>query len=336
MSDYQALLDILDEQQVELADGSSRCAICPTLGGRVFAEVNGLSLHRIDLATVADPTRPFNNYGGGNFWPAPEGGLFGFNYTGDEWGVQPGINLQPFTVDQTTADAVSIQKRVNLTNRLGTVLDVSMARQVELVPLPSRLLSYRLAGSLTYLTTDTFTVHNAVSTDAALLAAWTLEQFSAADDTIAFGIVRHPEEAINFDFYPEHPGERITYYPGGFTYRTDGIGLGQIGIRQAAQPAFIGFYDFPRRVLCLREHLGSEGCYFNIADNVQPGGPYSAADSYSIFNSSVDMQAFELETVGSAVIANGMLTGSKLISMTTLAVVEDVTEIERFLADYLY
>ncbi|MCG2658751.1 MAG: hypothetical protein L6437_00705, partial [Kiritimatiellae bacterium] len=102
-SKFQELLRIRKGAVLEFQNEKSACALCPDMGGRVFGEVCGRSLHRIDLDTVPPspkglrwascrPDQPFANFGGGNFWPAPEGGKFGFNYRLNEWYVQPCIN----------------------------------------------------------------------------------------------------------------------------------------------------------------------------------------------------------------------------------------------------
>jgi len=319
MATYDTLIALLHGQVAELTTGAARLAVCPTLGGRVFVEVGGIFAHRLDLENVAQPDRPFNNYGGGNFWPAPEGGAFGFNYQGDAWYVQPAINREPFTLISAGQDLAVLSKQTQLLNRAGTVLEVAMGREVRLTPAPSWMPRQERTGLISYTTRDTITVRNTVTTGQALLAAWTLDQFAATENTVAFCVVENPESAINFDFY-EHPGDRITYYPHGFTYRTDGQCRGQLGIRLAAHARCIGCYDLAHGLLCLRENRNAgTGSYFNIADNEQPAGPYSAADAYSIFNSDPEMAAFELETIGGALIEDTRLRGTELLSATTLA-----------------
>jgi hypothetical protein len=78
-----------------------------------------------------------------------------------------------------------------------------------------------------------------------------------------------------------------------------------------------------------------DGLYFNIADNDQPDGAFSAADTYSIFNSDTDMSAFELETVGCARVEDGILHGSELASRTSFAVFSDTHELESFVTKYI-
>ena len=55
--------------------------------------------------------------------------------------------------------------------------------------------------------------------------------------------------------------------------------------------------------------------YFNIADNDQPAGPWSAADMYSIFYGA-GLGFYELETIAPARIDGGNLLASSLTSAT--------------------
>jgi hypothetical protein len=71
------------------------------------------------------------------------------------------------------------------------------------------------------------------------------------------------------------------------------------------------------------------GLYFNIADNDQPAGPFSAADVYSIFNGDESLGFFELETIGSANVVDDRLSGSSLVSRTTLAFFKNDQPIHR-------
>ncbi len=336
MNKYRELKEIKKGSFLKFTGEAGEVILCPDMGGRVFAELAGISLHRIDLECAARPDRPFNNFGGGNFWPAPEGGRFGFNYRGNEWYVQEAINVLPFGAASQDHLSATIQKKAGLTNRAGTVVEVNMKREFKLSPsLPPLLDKTKLHAVLSYQTVDSFNVLNSVSTDQALIAAWTLEQFDTSEQTVSFCRVKEPTGAINFDFY-QHPGPRITYFKQGFAYQTDGGCRGQIGVKTAAGAAFIGFYDLSKKLLCLRENWSKEeGLFFNIADNDQTDGPYSAADNYSIFNSDPDMKAFELETVGSATVENGLLKGSELVSRTTFVLFKNGKDLESLISRIL-
>lgn len=328
---FDELTSLIGGNAITFQTPAGRLAVCPTLTGRLYAELGGRFLHRIEMDTIAHPDKPFNNFGGNNLWPAPEGGLFAFNYRGDVWCVQPCINAQPYRVTRLDPDGVVIEKEVLLTNRAGVELRVRMARHARLTDTPQWLSMFPATRALSYTVHDSLTVLNDVPATQALIAAWTLEQFDATPGTVSFGIVEKPQSAINFDFYA-HPGERIVYRRHGFTYRTDGHARGQIGISVAANARAIGFYDLSCGLLCLRrnENAGRGTC-FNMADNAQPKGPYSADDAYSIFNSDPDMRAFELETVGGADIEQGRLRGSELVSSTTFLQFSDSASIAAFL-----
>ncbi len=308
-----------------------RVVFAPDLGARVFCELDGRRLHRLDIENVRKSDRPFNNYGGNNFWPAPEGGQFGFNYRGNEWYVQPAINHEPFAIKTSTRTTAKAVKQVVLHNRFGTDLEVVMQREFGIDRVPEPIRSLEPAASIAYTVTDRLEVQNDITTEQALIACWTLEQFDASDQTIAFVKVNKPQQAINFDFY-EHPQDRIRYGHNGFFYRVDGQKRGQIGIKKAAQAEYIGFYDLENKLLCIREIISQSGdLYFNMADNEQPRGPFSAADNFSIYNSDTDAGFFELETVSGAMVENHQLKGSQITSRTSFARFENSDAIEQFI-----
>jgi hypothetical protein len=336
MPAFQRLLEIKKDTVVHLTRDRARVAVCPDMGGRVFVEFDGQCAHRIDLAAVARPDQPFNNFGGMNLWPAPEGGPFGFNYEGSRWYVQPAINVEPFAARERTESLVLLEKKAALINRKGTRVEVAVTRRVGFASPSACLDGFPLVASAAVETRDEFRVLNPVSSDQALIAAWNLEQFAATGETIAFVRVANPRESINWDFYEPHPRELVAWHPHGFTLRADGRHKGQIGIRKAAQPEGIGFYDLARRWVCLKENLTPlDGMFFNIADNDQPSGPRSAEDTYSIFNSDADMAAFELETIGPLHIEGGRLARAPLVSRTTYAIFENADALRQFLDRYL-
>lgn len=335
-SKFQQLRELKEGSVLDFTHGSTRCVLCLDMGGRIFVELCGVSVHRIDLECVAKPDRPFNNYGGGNFWPAPEGGKFGFNYRGNEWYVQQCINRQPFEILSHDENSAVISKRIVLVNRAGTVVESVMKRQLKFpVALPPFLKDRRLRGFISYETVDSFEVLSPVTPEQALIAAWTLEQFEPSESTISFCPVENPQTAVNFDFY-DHPGDRISYFKHGFTYKTDGRRKGQIGVKKQVGAPFIAFYDVSRNLVCTRENRSlGDALYFNMADNDQPNGPYSAADNYSIFNSDPDMQAFELEAVGGARVENGLLRGSELVCVNSFALFENTRDLKDFVAEHI-
>ena len=330
---FHKLIELHGSKSFAVKQGDGQAVLVPELGARVFCELAGRSLHRLDIDAVLQPSESFNNYGGNNFWPAPEGGKFGFNYIDDQWYVQPAINSEPFVLETNTSTIVKVSKQTALRNRLGTDLEVMMSRELWLDNVPEMISNLQPAASMAYTVTDTLDVLNDVTTEQALIACWTLEQFNATDQTIAFAKVNDSRQVLNFDFY-EHPQDRISYGRKGFFYRVDGQKRGQVGVKKAAQAEYIGFYDLQNKLLCIREILGQNGdLYFNIADNEQPNGPFSAADNFSIFNSDADAGFFEIETISGAIVNNNKLKGSRLMSRTTFAMFDNTNVIESFIRD---
>lgn len=335
MNQFQELIETKKDTAYVYCDGFAKIAFVPDLGARVFCELDGISLHRLDIANVLEPDKPFNNYGGNNFWPAPEGGCFGFNYDGDTWSVQAAINNEPFIIKLRSEDSAVAEKRIILKNRKEIDVEVIMRRTFAIDNVTKALVCENPEYCLAYTVEDEIDVLNKVTTEDALLACWTLEQFDASDSTFGFVKVENPKEAINFDFY-EDPSDKISYTSNGFVYKTDSKKAGQIGIKTGSKAEFAGFYDLSNNLICIREIVGqSEGVYFNIADNDQPNGPYSASDNYSIFNGGPDLGFFEVETIGAAIIDGNCLKGSKLKTRTSFAIFKSSQQVQDIIASLI-
>jgi len=315
------MIDLLrrhDPGLIELATKDGAVLVSPGLQGRIFAHLAGDLLHQLDRECLESP-RPgeFNNLGGNSLWPAPEGGPFAFNYMpgSEEWVVQTGIAEQPATITSQDYGSAAIEKRIELTNRHGTVLDLQFKREVRLSNAMDTSGFSALKG-IAYHATDTFEPLGSYPTDAALLAPWSLEQFPGGNGVTAFAKTKDPETAINFDFYgmPEAPpvhGEDF------FSIQLGGTARFQIGIKVANEPEVLGALDANRNLLLLRITEKKDGLYFNIADNDQPDGPGSAADMYSVFNGG-ELNFFELETIAPMQIRDGLMTTSSLHSTSIM------------------
>ena len=307
-----------DARLVELGCDKGSVLIAPALNGRLFCQLDGELVHRLDAAAMQSPSREgYDNLGGNSLWPAPEGGAFAFNYPpdSDAWYVQEGISKAIPSVVLDGPNRALIEKRIALTNRKGVCIDTEYRRRVFLSDISSQLDGYSLHG-MCYETEDAFELQGKYPADNILLAPWSLEQFPGAEGIIAFGSTANEEDALNLDFYAD-PGDRIERCPGGFTFRLGGSERHQIGVKVKANPKCIGALDLGRSLLILRKARAQDGLYFNIADNEQPTGPFSTADLYSIFNGG-DLGFFELETIGSMQTADGLLCGSVLHSQTAI------------------
>jgi len=326
------LLRTHDAQMVELRCGRGSVLIPPRLQGRIFCQLDGELIHRLDEAALPHPSATeYNNLGGNSLWPAPEGGPFAFNYLpgSDAWVVQEGIADAVPSVSPIGENAVVVEKRIELTNRRGVAIHLGYRRLVyvpDKMPLPR---GYELEG-LCYRTEDIFEPLGDYRAEEALLAPWSLEQFPGADGIVAFGKVSEDGDILNFDFYGQ-PGDRITQRKGHFTFRLGGDSRQQIGVKVSCRPQLIGALDTRRSMLFLRKTQHQDGIYFNIADNEQSAGPYSAADLYSVFNGG-DLDFFELETVGAMRVFDGRL-GVSILPSTTAILAGRLEELLRYLSE---
>lgn len=324
------LLRTHDANLVELPCGRGSVLVAPLLAGRIFCQFDGELIHRLDGRALQHPSpTEYNNLGGNSLWPAPEGGLFAFNYLpgSDQWLVQDGISKAVPTVSPEGQNTVIVEKAIQLSNRKGISLHLTYRRKVYVPSEPAISVGYTLEG-MRYQTVDTFEPLGEYLATDVLLAPWSLEQFPGADGIVAFGRVQDPENALNCDFYGD-PGGRISWREGCFAFRLGGADRHQIGVRVQSRPQLIGSLDTRRSLLVLRKTPPRQGLYFNIADNEQVNGPFSSADLYSIFNGG-ELGFYELETIGAMQEIGGNLAAADLESETVI-LHGSTAELQRYL-----
>ena len=297
--------------------GAGNLLVSNTLQGRIMAEIGGKLIHRFDadLAEHPDPEN-FNNLGGNSLWPAPEGGDFAFNYSpSGGWYVQKGINSVKSTLLEEGEGTLLIGKEFELLNRRGKTVKVTWRRRITALPVP-----VLPVPALKYKSVDTLSLAEPADLYDVLISAWSLEQLPGAAGITAFGrCAKGAKEAINTDFYGD-PMPRLTFEDKWFKFALGGPCRLQIGISSAAAPELIGSFDPARGVAVLRRTPArNDGRYINFADNDQKNGPFSAADQYSIFNGSEELDFHELETLAPMTLdSRGRVTGSRLESETLI------------------
>ena len=295
---------------LRLRVGDGTVYVSGELQGRIFAELDGRLLHRLDVALAANPSpAEFNNLGGNSLWPAPEGGPFAFNYPpdGGAWYVQEGINAVPA---QPLADGFGVQKTIRLVNRKGVEGELRYRRVV--TPQEATLaLKYGLKG-LAYRSEDSFTLGEPL-TDF-LVAAWSLEQFDLTPKTFAFGKLAQPR--LHGEFYSD-PTPYIDWADGCFRFRFEANERLQVALPETAVPEYVGAVVPEYNLLIVRKICDyDKGVRIDIADNDQPRGPFAECDAYSIFYGP-DARFFELETIAPVrQDADGRTIGSRLVSET--------------------
>ncbi len=331
------LLKQLDPDLVVIPSREGNILVSNHFQGRIFCEIDGVLLHRFveDLARDPDPVE-FNNLGGNSLWPAPEGGAFAFNYPPKgNWMVQPGINRVPTVTQNVAGDRVAIEKEIELVNRKGTKLAINFSRQVFTDDLDVNYAKYMLKG-VAYRTIDALMIPRGIKQEDALISAWSLEQFPGAEEVYAFGCCETSAEgAFNTDFYGD-PLSRLATKGKYFSFRLGGDHRLQIGIAAKSHPVFIGAYSPRRNLVVLRSTaLREDGRYFNIADNDQPNGPWSAGDIFSIFNGSNELDFHELETIAPVNVKEDGTVGSSILESRSLLLTGELANLRRFLTEML-
>lgn len=306
-----------DPQLIHIPCGSGNILVSNTLQGRIMAEIKGELIHRFeaDLAENPDPDN-FNNLGGNSLWPAPEGGDFAFNYPPQgDWYVQEGINKTQTRVIEEGKGTLVIGKEFSLLNRKGSTLNVTLRRRIE----AAESAGYGV-DALRYRTLETLTLDAPCALENGVISAWSLEQLPGAAGIVGFGkCLKGAEQGINTDFYGD-PLVRMSFKEQWFRFDLGGPNRLQIGVSSKAAPEMIGSFDPSRGVAVLRWTPGrSDGKYINFADNDQKDGAFSAADQFSIFNGSEELDFHELETLAPMTLdENGAVTGSTLESETLI------------------
>ncbi len=291
--------------------GDGTVYVSGELQGRIFAELNGRLLHRLDVALAANPSpAEFNNLGGNSLWPAPEGGPFAFNYPpdGGAWYVQEGINSVP---SRPLADVFGVQKDIRLVNRKGVEGELYHRRVVTPVE-TEHARKYGLKG-LAYRVEDSLTLREPLSDF--LVAAWSLEQFELTPKTFAFGKLAQPR--LHGDFYSD-PMLYIDWATNGcFRFRFEAQERLQVALPETAGPEYVGAFVPENNLLIIRKICDCDtGVRIDIADNDQPRGPFAERDAYSIFYGP-DAHFFELETIAPVHLDSaGRAIGSRLVSET--------------------
>ena len=320
-------LEKIDPQLIHIPCGDGNILVSNTLQGRIMAEIKGTLIHRFeaDLAENPDPDN-FNNLGGNSLWPAPEGGDFAFNYPPEgDWYVQEGINKLQNTVIEKGEKFLVIGKSFELLNRKGNTMQVTLRRRIECADAPDCGVA-----ALRYKTFETLTLAEAVELDRGVISAWSLEQLPGAAGIVGFGkCANGAEKAINTDFYGD-PLKRMSFKGEWFRFDLGGPNRLQIGISSTGAPEFIGSFDPSRGVAVLRwTPARKDGKYINFADNDQLNGAFSAADQFSIFNGSEELDFHELETLAPMTLdAQGRVIGSELESETLILMGENAKIIE--------
>ena len=262
---------------VVLTDGEGmRVAVAPELQGRVMTSSArgdaGPAHGWINRDLVASSTRDphFNAYGGEDrFWLGPEGGQYALFFKPGEpfdlahWYTPAAVDTEPYPVTSRHGDRVTLEKKMSLTNRAGTVFDLALRRVVRLVPRAQALKDLGLTGTEA-VQAVAFESENRITNtgrqpwrkEGGLVSVWILGMFKPSPETTVVVPFEPGPEAtmgpiVNAAYFGTVPPERLAVGARAVFFRGDGRYRSKIGLSPARVRPVLGSYDGRDSVLTL-------------------------------------------------------------------------------------
>jgi hypothetical protein len=262
---------------VVLTDGQGmRAAVAPDLQGRVMTSSArgdaGPGYGWINRDVVSSRTRDphFNAYGGEDrFWLGPEGGQYAVFFKPGEpfdlahWHTPAAVDTEPYPVTSRQPDRVTLEKKMGLTNRAGTVFDLALRRVVRLVPRAQALKDLGMTGTEA-VQAVAFESENRITNrgpqpwgkEGGLLSIWILGMFKPSPQTTIVVPFEPGSEAalgpiVNAAYFGKIPPERLAVGEGAVFFRGDGLYRSKIGLSPARARPVLGSYDARDSVLTL-------------------------------------------------------------------------------------
>lgn len=285
LSDLTALLQSSCRRFHHIGDDRFGVIAGLDLEGRLFTVLDGEVVSRVNAEAIrGQSTRhKYQNPGGDVLWPAPEGTMFGYEYTTGSWRVPPSITGARYVVAASTASSAVIEAEIDLINNKGIGMPCLFQRKIELDSGDVRAM--HVEESITYLGTRT------LKRGEFLIAPWSLSQFDSGPG--AEVIFPHVPGSVR-DLYDASDGQR-TIQDGLCRTKTDMTQRYQIAISEAVD--HIEYRDPARgRIVHRTAARMASGSYIDIADAPPDTAPSDCGVRFSVYS---DMSGFmEIEAAG--------------------------------------
>ena len=289
--------------------GLAKVALAPAWQGRVMTSTAGgdagQSFGWINRELVASgKIQPHMNAFGGEdrFWMGPEGGQFsiffakGKKFEFADWFTPAIFDTEPFKVVGKADDQAVFGAEFSLTNYSGTVFNVSVQREVRLLPPEAAWenLGVKAAKDVSvvaYASNNRITNQGkeAWKKETGLLSVWILGMFNPSPSTTVVVPIKAGPEAelgvkVTSDYFGQVPPDRLVVLDDAVFLRADGQYRSKIGINPRRSKAILGSYDADNKVLTIVQFSQPAGVtdYVNSLWKLQDN-PFSgdAANSYN-------------------------------------------------------
>ncbi|MGZ3449191.1 MAG: DUF6786 family protein [Polyangiales bacterium] len=256
---------------LESSEGG-KVAVTPEWQGRVMtsavaSEARGLGfVHRAFIDGKKRGTA-FDNYGGEDrFWLGPEGTKFSLYFAKgapldfDHWQTPHAFNEGAWQVVSSDKTHVAMKAALHLENHAGTVFDVSVDRDVQLldraaaksvlgidVPSPVQMVAFATTNTVAN------AGKNAWTKESGLPNVWILGMYAPSKDATV--IVPFDPKAqgsiVRDDYFGKVPADRLVQHDGWLAFTCDGEYRSKIGVPPARARSVLGSYSPSARLLTI-------------------------------------------------------------------------------------
>jgi hypothetical protein len=289
--------------------GLAKVALAPAWQGRVMTSTAGgdagQSFGWINRELiVSGKIQPHMNAFGGEdrFWMGPEGGQFsiffakGKKFEFADWFTPAIFDTLPFNVVSKSDDQAVFGAEFSLTNYSGTIFNVSVRREVRLLPPATvwenlRMKAAKDVSVVAYASNNCITNQGkeAWKKETGLLSIWILGMFNPSPSTTVVVPIKAGPDAelgvkVTSDYFGQVPPDRLVVRDDAVFLRADGQYRSKIGINPRRSKAILVSYDADNKVLTIVQFSQPAGMadYVNSLWKLQDN-PFSgdAANSYN-------------------------------------------------------
>lgn len=254
-------------------DGKGKVVVSPRYQGKVFTStadgLNGKSFGWINYNAFSSKKLDshMNAYGGEDrLWIGPEGGKFALFFRPRSkmvfanWHTPPGVDFEDWKTTSSNNKRASLTKSMQLVNYAGTLLTLSVDRDIEIIDVPDikKALGVEFddkVKSVAFKTSNTITNTGNQRWDrkSGAPCLWNLDMFSPSGQTvIVIPYQQKPKGKVaTTDYFGEIPRDRIKYEKGVVLLKADGKSRGKLGLSPVYAKNMAGSYDGESNVLTI-------------------------------------------------------------------------------------
>lgn len=266
--------------QVLVSPGYQAKVFTSTVDGLEGQSLGYLSYKALDSKVIDEH---MNGYGGENrLWLGPEGGRFsiyfkpGVQQIFDNWHTPAPFDTEPWSVVSASEQAIQMNKKMQITNYVGTTFNVDVNRQIKITEPQdiSSLLGITISDdvkSVGYLTENSLTNLDDFewSEKTGSICIWMLDMYNPAPNSLTIipfnqGRENKLGKIATTDYFGEIPSERLKIEDGILYLKTDGKNRNKLGMNANRTKAVAGNYDPDSKRLTVTTYdVNQKGIYLN-------------------------------------------------------------------------